>query len=479
MRTPLTLPLAALAAFLSLPAPAVAETVRLRIGRALYGELGAVDAEGVQFRRWDNGGVMFLPWASLASSEARRLRAASHAEETVARPTAPGVRIVTDSGKVEEGIVVEDTPDRVVLKAGARRPQIPSKSIRSRVAIDLDLEKVYTPDEIYEQKLKASDVASADGNVAMAESALALRLPDKARAHYLRAAELDPARKDAITKLLEGLDRRQKEVEARKLRADIAALAAAGKFAEVHAKLGKLREGFADTEATQDLDAYAQKLQADEEQYNKNRDEFLRKKIVPEWYETMERLVRKKAGDRRATLADAQAYVDSGLEPEVKAFLASKYGIADADIEKYWTERQVTDKRSASFASGSWIREGGASGAVGGGAAGGARQARSALDRLLGGDRRRAQPAAAAGGKRPAWVLQTPEEWWATSPTPTRSEWLEAYYAEKLKLLDKKTKPCPLCNGEGVFHRVMPESSEELPCKRCHGVKHEATVIYQ
>jgi hypothetical protein len=464
-------------------APAGAETFRLRAGRTLHGEVVAADEQGVAVKRWDNGGAVFLPWISLSAGEARRLRGAFLRDAAAVRPTVPGVRIITEQGAVVEGIVIEETSDRVVLKLGARRPQVPARSIRTRIDLDLDLEAVYTPEELVERKAAELDLATADGALALADYALSLRLPARARALYQEAATIDPTRKEQIDQLLADFDRRQREAEARKLRTDLPVLAAAGKFEQVREALAKLNDAYAETEAAQGIEDLVRTYEAEEEQYRKNRDEFLRAKIVPEWLHTMDALLRKKGGDRKETLEKARGWLDGELQTEIKGRLASKFGIPDADVDKYWSERQMTQSRSASYGSGSWIVEGGQSGEVGGGNRG------STLDRLLGGGGR--QGGGNRGGnpqqqqqKPKGYKLDTPEEWWTYATSLTRAEWLEAAFAEKaLKVLQRKTKPCPQCSGQGTIIRMTIQAGggtrEELPCKRCHGSKNEITVVYQ
>jgi hypothetical protein len=480
----------------ALAVPVAAETLRLKTGRILHGEILSTDNEGFQFRRFDNGGSLFLPWASLASSETSRLRGALMPETAAAHPTVKGLRVITDQQSVYEGVVVEETPEKLTLKLGAKKFPLPIKSIRQRVEVELDAEKVFTAEEQYEQKAAEVDATTSDGNMTLAEFALAHGLSAKARAHYEKAKEIDPARKDAVDKILADFDRRMKEAEAKKLRSDILALAAAGKFDQVKEMMAKLKESFDGTEAAQDYDAFAQKIQAEQEQFNKNRDELLKKKIVPEWYETMDRLIRRKIGERNVTLEVAKAYVEGQLEAAIKATLSSKYEIKDADVDRYWSERPAGQNRSAGYGSGSWVIAGGQSGPIQlkgaqqqpqnprAGGAGGANRgnARSTLDRLLGGNRggnqRQQQPQAQA--KPPEYKLETPEEWWQSVTGVTRADWLRAAFAEKaLKVSTRKDRPCLQCAGQGTFTFSGPGGQEEVPCKRCHGTKNDVTVIFQ
>jgi hypothetical protein len=475
--------------------PVAAETLRLRTGRVLHGEVQNADADGFHFKRFDNGGTLFLPWSAVASGDVARLRGALFPDVAAERPTVKCVRLITDQQSVYEGLVVDETPEKLTLKLGARKIPIPVKSIKHRVEIELDADQVYTPDELYELKAAETDATTVEGNQLLADYALARGLAAKARAHYEKIKEIDPARKEAIDRLLEDFDKRMKEAEAKKLRADILALAKDGKFEQVKEMMAKLKDGFAETEATRDLDELAKKLQAEEELWKTKRDELLKKEIIPAWYETMDRLIRRKVNERNVTIEAARAYVESNLDAEIKATLASKYSIKDADVDRYWSDRLIPQPRSASYGSGTWIIAGGQSGPIqlkaanaqrqgqgqGGRAGGGNNAGRSTLERLLGGGRtpaRQQQPQAQAQPQ--VYKLDTPEEWWQGVSSVMRVDWLKAAFAEKaLKVVQRKEKACPQCGGQGTFRRASADGTEDLPCKRCHGTKNEVTVLYQ
>jgi hypothetical protein len=485
--------------------PAAADTFRLKTGRILHGEIQNVDPQGFQFRRWENGGSFYLPWGALTSSDAARLRSA-FIPVAAARPTVSCLRIITDQNTVYDGLLLSETADKLTLKLGDRRIPIPAKSVKYRVTIELDAEKVYTPPELYERRLAELDATTVEGNMIMAEYAMSLGLPTQARGHYVKVKEIDASRQEQIDRYLENFDRRVKEAEAKKLREDILALAATGKFEEAREKLAKLQEGYAETPAVKDIEAFKKKLQEEEELYKKNREELLRKKIPPDWYEVMERLIRRKAGERGIKLETARAYVEGNLLSEIKASLASRYGIEEGEVEKHWNEREKLvpplGTRSASYGSGTWIIAGGQGGAiqVRGGAAGtgtgrtnqppptrwgggSTHGGRGAFDRVFGGrtpTRSGNTPQPQAQAKPKEYTLETPEEWWQSASWMLRVDWLRALFAEKaLKVSQRKERPCPQCGGSGNVTVSSGGASEELPCKRCHGTKNEVTVLYQ
>jgi hypothetical protein len=488
MRSPIRASLVILAGSALAVLPVSAETFRLKTGRVLHGDVQHADADGFQLKRFDNGGTLFVSWSAIAAADALRLRTAVLPDAAVERPTVKGVRLITDQQSVYEGLVVDENADKLILKAGVRKIPIPVKSIRHRVEIDIDADQVYTAEELYELKAAETDATTVEGNQLLAEYALSRGLAAKARAHYEKIKEIDPARKDAIDRLLEDFDKRMKEAEARRLRADLLVLAKEGKFEKVREILAKLKDGFAETEATRDLDEFAKKMQAEEELWKTKRDELLKKELIPAWYETMDRLIRRKVNERNVTLEAARAYVESNLDAEIKATLASKYSIKDADVDRFWSERQVPQPRSAAYGSGTWIIAGGQSGPIQlkapaarqqPGSRQGGSTTRSTLERLLGGrtsstrqPQQQAQPQ--------VYKLDTPEEWWQSVSGVMRVDWLKAVFAEKaLKVIQRKERPCAQCGGQGIFHRVSADGTEDLPCKRCHGTKNEVTVLYQ
>ncbi len=476
----------------ALAVPAAAETLRLKTGRVLHGDILNADTAGFHIKRFDNGGSLFVPWDAVAAHDVARLRTELVPDTAVVRPTVMCIRVVTDQQSVYEGLKVEETDAKLVLKLGARKIPIPVKSIKHRVEIELDMDVVYTPEELYEMRAAEVDVLTADGNMVLGDYALSLGLASIARTHYEKIKEIDPARAGEIDKLLADFDRRQQEAEVKKLQEDITLLAKKFKFDDAKERLEKLQDlaGKMDPPPQVDVEALAQTLKADEEQYIAKRDEMLKKEIVPAWYATMERLIRRKASERNMTLEMAKGYVESSLESEIKATLASKYDITDEDVDRFWNERQPTKNRTASYGSGTWIIAGGQSGdiqlKVGGSTStgrtsGGSTSGRSTLDRLLGGRRSSRQRTQRQPQQQTiVYKLDTPEQWWLSVSGMLRADWLEAVFAEKsLKVIQRKERACPRCGGQGMFQRVSAYGTDELPCKRCHGTKNEVTVYYQ
>ena len=68
--------------------------------------------------------------------------------------------------------------------------------------------------------------------------------------------------------------------------------------------------------------------------------------------------------------------------------------------------------------------------------------------------------------------LPTTDGWWQKALSSAREAYLEAFYAERfLVIVERKEKPCPTCNGDGVLKNKI--------CNRCWGSIVEVTIIYK
>jgi hypothetical protein len=85
----------------------------------------------------------------------------------------------------------------------------------------------------------------------------------------------------------------------------------------------------------------------------------------------------------------------------------------------------------------------------------------------------------------PRAKLQTGEAWWSGASASTRTRWLTAYCAEfggHMTVLRIDHRNCHDCGGRGTHRVLVPGSDrgiEHRPCRRCHGVRHDRTVVYR
>jgi hypothetical protein len=185
-----------------------------------------------------------------------------------------------------------------------------------------------------------------------------------------------------------------------------------------------------------------------------------------------------KAAAPKTTLEDAllqAAKIDEAMFEEV----AEKLSVSPDQVREAWKKRE-RKSRKASFGSGSWVVLGGQDGGLDSSAKGIPPPEENLLPpgpSIL--TRRKPPPPAEPVplGK----PLKTKEEWWTSAPSSQRIAHLEAEYARKSTLVDKKeeTKKCTSCNGKGTSHVSRLGNSVVIVCGRCHGAKEDLIIVFE
>ncbi len=77
--------------------------------------------------------------------------------------------------------------------------------------------------------------------------------------------------------------------------------------------------------------------------------------------------------------------------------------------------------------------------------------------------------------------LKTKDQWWATATPGERSAFVEAEFARKSSLVEKKeeTKKCSTCRGNGTVNVNRGGIGLTVVCARCHGAKEDLIVVYE
>jgi hypothetical protein len=78
-------------------------------------------------------------------------------------------------------------------------------------------------------------------------------------------------------------------------------------------------------------------------------------------------------------------------------------------------------------------------------------------------------------------ALKTKEEWWTTATSGERAAFVEAEFARKSSLVEKKeeSRKCPACSGKGTLNVNRGGIGLTVVCHRCHGTKEDLVVVYE
>ncbi|MBI3267756.1 MAG: hypothetical protein HYZ53_01945 [Planctomycetes bacterium] len=448
------------------PSAAHATTLRLRSGAVLHGEIVSADEERLQFRRWDNGGLVELTWAHLLPADAARLQAI-HLGEGLEDEMADAVRLTLRDGRELVGRLVEDRPDRVRILLNLQDPPstLSAASIVRRDPARVKAVLLTPAQELYDARARAAEPKSAQSQFDLGLACLRLRLYDKAKEHLQRSAELDPLFKDrAEAKLALGAREKAEEGARRELEKLEKALAVQ-KFDDARAALARLKDEYKNARSARGAAELEARIAAEEKSYVGDKKQFLDNKLLSDWWDAARSLLRKASSKRELELAKAKAYVDAILDTEVKESLARSMNLDPKDLEERWNQRKPTATKTATYGESTWLVDAGPRKKAGA-------DAKSLEEFLNEGDLDKIIDQLRQSAKKNTAAAQ--EEWWKVASSEKRQAFLEAYAAEKFgKEVELKSQPCATCQGKGLV-----AGNAEL-CRRCVGARRDRVVVFR
>ncbi|KAF0245235.1 MAG: hypothetical protein FD180_1782 [Planctomycetota bacterium] len=444
---------------MALFSPAAAETIRMRDGSYHSGEVVSADDDVVRIKFAENGLELELKWDQLASGEAQRLRT-RQATEKASRFKIDGEVIYTRSDTLE-GIVLDETPDKVKLRTARGTKDVAKSGIMKREKTQINMLSVYTPDEMYAAKAALYKLETPAGNFDLAELCLAIGLFVKAKEHFTKALELDPTWKGRVDPKLAKADSGIKEAEAAVMLKEAEKLVTDDKLEEAVAKFKEIIEKYPGTAAAVKAADLANKGEGDVTALKGEQKKDADKKTAKSYYDEMKSLIGKVIAKKDLTFDDIKGYAEKGLAIEILDNLATKLKVDRKQLEMDWKARELDEWKTASYGEGSWLMD----------------PADLAIEKGTSQDdiaKKREKEALIASLKKQAGdQRKLVNEWWAKQNTTARINWLTAYAAEKTMMI----KPvehvnCNKCAGKGLV------GSSSL-CLRCLGTGLDRVVSYK
>ncbi|NUN50018.1 MAG: hypothetical protein HUU15_14415 [Candidatus Brocadiae bacterium] len=435
-----------------------AETIRMRDGSYHSGEVVSSDDANVRIR-FQSGLELDLKWDQLAPGEAARLRMRA-ATEKAARFLVDGV-VVSTEHDVFEGIILEETADRVRLKTARGTKEIPKVAIKGRETTRINALSVYTPEEVYASKSGLYATDSAAGNFDLGELCLSIGLFPKAKEHFTRALEIDPGWKVRIDPRLASAETGVREAEAAAMLKEGEALIAGGKLEEGIGILKDLLSKYPGTAAASKAGELVTKGEQDVGALQDVQKKSTDLKRAKAYYDEMTALIRK-ATTSKLTFQGLKEYVEKTLATEIIAKLAAKDGVDVKQWEADWRARNLEEWKTASYGAASWMMEPNVLVVEGEG---------SLEDKL----KRQKNAQQIADLKKQAEDLRKGvDAAWAKLSQTDKVAWLTAYAAEKsLTVKQPVDHPaCSMCQGKGVL------GTTKL-CTRCLGIGKDRLVSYK
>jgi hypothetical protein len=468
---------------LALPLSAVGETdlVRLKNGRYLSGQVvvDEADREGFKVHRWDNGGVVYVRWTQIPDAERNRLLN-KQPEAPVTGVMLDGIRAATAQRDVVGLLIKEDATTLHVKTRDSKSPvPVPKAALlKPYETSKIPEAEAYSPEEMVD--LRAAKVGDKDyaGLVETGRFAGRLKLYDRAKELYQKAATADASKKEEIEGILAANEILIRETKAAAALAAVKELAGETEFAKAVEAAKKLVQEFGDTEVVKqnrDLPAQVEKQAKD---FEGKKAEFLAGN-VPDAYKGKRLSLFTLYSSSKYKVAEAITLANK-IDDVVVADLAKKFKSSPEEIQAAWAKRELK-QRTVSYGDGTWIVKGGQDGGLDTDAKSQPKQPPPGGNNRGGGfgvpgNRNQPQQKPAELGKK----LETKDEWWQNASMSDRKAFVEAEYAKNSAAVKKeiKTRKCSVCNGEGIRKETRQGVACECKCVRCHGVKEDEIVVY-
>jgi hypothetical protein len=485
-----------LAPVLALPASAAGgeqDTVKLKSGRVLSGVVLVDESnrEGFSVQRWDTGGTVFVRWNQISDVERARL-SNRVVEIKVAGVMLDGVRAMTAGRDVVGVLVKEDANGLHIKTKDAKAPvQVPKSALlRPYESVKVPESDAYSPDEMVDLRVAKANEKDYASMMEVGFFAASVKLYERAKEFYQKAAVADPSKKEETDSLLAKNEGLIKEGKAAALLAQVKEFIETIEFAKAVETARKLLSDFADTDVARQNKNLADDIQKKAKDYESKRADYLAEN-VPQAYKERRAALFSQYGSARYKIAEAINQANK-IDEAVVAELAKRMKATPEEINAAWTKRELKP-RTVTYGDGSWIVKGGQDGGLdtdaktqpntpnrnngnngnNGGFGFGGRNNGGNNGGKGGNQKNQPEPL----GKK----LETKDEWWSTASSSDRRNFVEAEYGKNSSAVKKevKTKKCSVCNGEGIRKETRQGVQCDCKCLRCHGAKEDDIVVYQ
>jgi hypothetical protein len=475
--------------------PASVMLLHLRDGRVQWGTIQSPDPEGFTFSRLDNGGTARLPWGMLDPQQQRELKLQyGYVDMTGDEYMIDADQIVLTDGTPFTGIVIDRTPDAILLKVLGSTVTIRKDRIGgASTTVHVPAREIYTKQELYDQYLLANPPKDAADNYAA--GVFCERIFDFARAvdHYKKAADLDPKfRPTELPIAIARATEKGKNQDQLDYLSDVDT---------------EMRQKHYDKALTK-ADAFATKFPSSSlipdakkkhDQILKARDRDIADRVARGWVARAERLCHKAALEK--TLEQGLAYVQDPMKQELLDLVlkdvqkVSKDVTADM-VRQMWANRKKVRYFHASYGLGTWLL--GKEAALKGGEDDKTKakddkdkqpeteisKERADLEKKIKTFLQNQEIARKAQSKDEA--KEDREGFWKEYGALSKEQWLFAYFVETSGLFELAKHPnldnCPDCGGKGTREVAVVgsnvaksmigkgQTSTTSECPVCHGI---------
>jgi len=408
------------------------EVFYLQDGSILQGNILSNTEAEVTIQRFDNEGIISIPWTELLPKNRQYVQnQVGIIENKPIDITKRGVKVYLNNGDIVQGIKISSkSPNTIKIRNRKGDHTILTNNILVETSEPIPLTELYKDKELYTELLKLSNPKSPEENLEFSTILIQANLLDKAKDH------LNKAKGNA--ELLEQIEYKYHYIE--ELKSKESQQAQRSQFLKYrsghhYAKAFKILQNLQSSIPENEY----QKLYAETAKKEK---EYYTAEITNLWMRKVMTKINKIASK---SFDEAQEYVLKKLDEEILEELAKECELPTTSISEYFRERTNKKTFQFNYQTGTFL--------VG-------------LGNI--------EPTDYKPPRFPKFPKKNDKqikdtEWWNSVSTSAKQEWLKALYAEnKLTLVKEESKPCPTCNGSGM--------KSKRRCPTCQGIGYQRSI---
>ncbi|MHC4547338.1 MAG: hypothetical protein ACYTEZ_01060 [Planctomycetota bacterium] len=460
------------------------QVIDLRDGGKIFGVVlpGECTEESLVIRDRRSGGKRTIAWGQVEAETARKLRIELGYE--VAEPgdilRVQGHELTNRAGKVFLGLVLNpETAEKdgfYHLKTSERDYKILFKDVPvPPESVELDALAVYTPTEIYEQRIAQNPPTDVVGHFRTAEFARLVGALEEAKKHYEKVLSYGETQY-RVEKIRRQIERVEKLLGMQEARGELRRIKQAiifNRFDQAQELIEAFQAKYTDEVLLKDLAEL-------EEERKLQHTRFHVAQVARRIPRVVKDLLQRKLKEEELTLSEGMRYAGGqttakdSLSAHAVEQVAADVGVSKEEAQEFWSQRPKRTIKSAFFRDGSFIV---------------IPNLPDPLDRAP----KIKEPKGAKGQKvnlpKPRPPL-TPDRWWElkrqNKKTRDLRDFLFAYWVEEsglCEVLDPKKDTCPTCHAKGYVVQLITTPQGSAPfvdrCGTCHGALHFRVVRWK
>ena len=464
--------------------------LKLRDGGILWGHILDHSVDELAFHRIDTGGRVVLAWGFVDPALERELKLGyGYIEADYEEELVPADRIPLVDGTELVGVIVGRGEDTLMVKNVTAMISLPLERIAGEaVAAQVPASEIYTREERYQMELveRADLLGAADAGVAaqahydLAGWCESIRDFQRALVHYQTVPTLDSSW--PLNELRPALERTQRKADAQAqvdYLGEVERLTRRKNFDKALELLAGFQTLYPDTPLLEEWNEQLDRTQ-------KAQLKALRADVATRWHAAAVRMA--KAAARFETYGQVMAYLEERMSQDILEAVTEdladlKQDITAEEVAVLFAEREGGRYRRASFGNGTWLlgedkARAGIEQPEDEGGRGEQDAARAALEEKI---KRYIEHQSAVRSSSGSQDELTPEDFWATFPVNSRSNWILAHYAEyggDMQLRRAQFANCRECGGTGAREVVNLGGAREgqegstrlVSCPTCNHV---------